>query len=260
MKKRKPSYLKFPDGSYIAYHNFVPPKKTRTPHIVFMGGFKSDMNGTKALFLDEFCRKRGIAFTRFDYSGHGESSGKFEDGTIGGWLDDALSIIDKVAKGRLLLVGSSLGGWLMLLAAMKRPKRIAGLIGIASAPDFTEDLIWNALKTKDKKTLEKEGIFHLPSEYCDNPKSDPYPITMNLIKEARKHLLLRGKIAIKCPVFLVHGMDDRDVPYQTSLKLCDLINSDNILITLEKNGDHRMSSESSLNIIASVIEKALETI
>jgi pimeloyl-ACP methyl ester carboxylesterase len=205
--------------------------------VIFCGGFKSDMTGTKALALEAYCRDAGRAFVRFDYFGHGESSGAFEDGTIGRWADDAIAVIDEVAIGDQVLVGSSMGGWIMLLAALARPQRIAGLVGIAPAPDFTEDLMWNTFPPEIRETLERDGVYHEPSQYSD----EPYTITMRLIDEGRQHLLLTQPIPLTCPVRILHGMNDPDVPWRHSLKLADALQSEDVTITYVKDGDHRLS-------------------
>ena len=171
------------DGATIAYRR----TEGSTPGVIFMGGFKSDMTGTKAVALEEFCRARGTAFVRFDYQGHGVSSGRFEDGGIGLWSQDALAVFDQMTSGPQIIVGSSMGGWMMLLTALARPDRVAGLVGIAAAPDFTEDLIWSTLDEGDRTTLMETGVLMQPSEY-----GEPYPYTRHLIEDGRQHLLLRA--------------------------------------------------------------------
>ena len=178
----------------------------RGPTVVFLPGFKSDMTGDKATALADFSAARGSAMLRFDYSGHGASGGVFEDGTIGRWRDDALAVIDAQSEGPLILVGSSMGGWIALLAALARPERVAGLIGVAAAPDFTETLIWEAMSFEARQTITRDGALYVPSEY-----GAPYPITLRLIEEGRSHRLLEGPIAIACPVRLLHGQRDPDV-------------------------------------------------
>jgi pimeloyl-ACP methyl ester carboxylesterase len=208
------------------------------------------MRGTKATFLDEFCAVRGLAYVRFDYSGHGESSDRFEDGTIGRWADDAIAIIDKVADGPLILVGSSMGGWIMLLAALARPDRVAGLIGLAPAPDFTETLIWSRLTDEERDRLVQTGRLETPSDYSDEPTI----ITRTLIEEGRRHLLLAAPIGIGCPVRLLHGMADPDVPYRLSLELAERITGSDVRVTLVKDGDHRLSRGDDLALLGATIE------
>ena len=175
------------------------------------------MGGTKAMALAEHCRARGHSFLRFDYFGHGASSGDFRAGSIGRWAEDALAVIDELTEGPQILVGSSMGGWIALLAALARPGRIRGLIGIASAPDFTEDLIWNRLSEEQGRRFRTSGELSAPSAY----ESELIPITYRLVEEGRRHLLLRRPITLSCPVRLLHGMQDPDVPYQTSLRLAE---------------------------------------
>lgn len=208
-----------------------------TPGVLFCGGFKSDMTGSKALALEEYFVGEGRAFTRFDYSGHGSSSGAFEDGRIGGWASDAAAIIDHVTEGPLVIVGSSMGGWIMLLAALARPSRVKGLVGIASAPDFTEDLIWARASALEREQLIREGRWEQPSAYGD----EPYVITRALIEEGREHLLLGASIPFQGPVHLLHGQADPDVPWQTSVRLAEQLSSEDVTVELIKSGDHRLS-------------------
>lgn len=211
------------------------------------------MTGTKATFLDEFCATRGLGYVRFDYSGHGESSGRFEEGTIGRWTEDAIAIIDHVAEGPLILVGSSMGGWLMLLAALARQNRVAGLVGLAPAPDFTETLIWNRLTDEQRERLIAAGRLEAPSDYAEEPTI----ITPALIEEGRRHLLLSAPIGIRSPVRLLHGMADPDVPYQLSLELADRIATDDVRVTLIKDGDHRLSRWDDLALLGATIDELL---
>ena len=209
----------------------------RTPGVMFCGGFKSDMAGAKALALEDFLVREGRAFTRFDYTGHGLSSGAFEDGTIGAWKDDAVAIIDHVTAGDQILVGSSMGGWIMVLAALARQERVRGLVGIAAGPDFTEDLIWAKGNQRQRAELMAKGRWVAPSAYSD----EPYIITRKLIEEARDHLVLRAPIPYQGPVHLVHGQADPDVPWETSLRLAAALASEDVTVELIKSGDHRLS-------------------
>jgi pimeloyl-ACP methyl ester carboxylesterase len=247
-------FLDRPDGSKIAYHA-IPRKQTATPNeqkpgIVFLGGFMSDMTGTKATHFEEHCARRGLAYTRFDYSGHGQSSGKFADGTIGQWAKDAIAVLDHVATGPQILVGSSMGGWISLLTALARPDRVCGLIGVAAAPDFTEDLMWAHFSDAQKKTIEETGALIDPTDYGD----DPYTITRTLIVDGRNHLLLRDPIALNIPVRLVQGMQDPDVPWQTALKLAETLTSTDVEVQLIKSGDHRLSKPAELDAITHHID------
>ena len=209
------------------------------------------MAGTKATYLDGFCAARGLPYVRFDYSGHGLSSGRFEDGTIGAWAEDAIAVIDHAADGPLVLVGSSMGGWIMLLAALARPDRIAGLVGLAPAPDFTEALIWNRLSDEERDRLLSAGRLETPSAYADEPTL----ITRTLIEEGRRHLLLGAPIGIRCPVRLLHGMADPDVPHRLSLELAERLVSNDVRVTLIKDGDHRLSRAEALALLGNTLEE-----
>lgn len=240
------------DGSSIAYHRSVG----RTPGVVFLTGYMSDMSGQKAVRLEEFCRARGQAYVRFDYYGHGASSGAFTEGTIGRWADDAVFVLDRLTQGPQVLVGSSLGGWIMLVAARERPARIAGLLGVAPAPDFTEDLILQALSPSDREVLERDGVVPVYSPY----DPEPTPVTKLIVEEGRRHLVLREPIALDCPVRLIHGMRDPDVPWQTSLRLAEALRSADVEITLVKAGDHRLSEARDLDRLCGTLELLLRRV
>jgi pimeloyl-ACP methyl ester carboxylesterase len=212
--------------------------------VVFLPGFRSDMTGEKASMLAAFCADRGQALLRFDYSGHGTSGGRFEDGTIDRWRDDALAAIDRQSDGPLILVGSSMGGWIALLAALARRDRTAGLIGIAPAPDFTEALMWQAMTPEERATLMRDGVLHVPSQY-----GEPYPITRALIEDGCNHLLLSAPIVLDCPVRLLHGQRDPDVPWETSLHIAERLTGPDVLVTLVKDGDHRLSRPEDLALL-----------
>ncbi len=236
-----------PGGASIAYRKC----SGRSPGVIFMGGFNSDMTGTKASALEAACREAGRAYVRFDYSGHGESSGEFADGTIGSWSEDAIAVLDEASEGPQVLVGSSMGGWIMLLAALARPQRIAGLVGIASAPDFTEELMWGRFDDDVRRRLEDTGVYHRPSEYGD----DPYPITMKLIEDGRRHLLLERPIAIHCPVRLLHGMKDEDVPWTTAPRIAEKLLADDVRVLVIKDGDHRLSRDQDILRLCVTVEE-----
>jgi len=238
------------DGSTIAYHSM----SGKSPGVVFLPGFKSDMMGSKALAVEAFCKKRGQAFTRFDYTGHGQSSGDFDDGCIGDWAKDTSDVIKTVTSGPQVLIGSSMGGWIMLLATLMDSSRIAGLIGIASAPDFTETLVWDKFSNDQKKEIETKGYVDLPNCY----EGPDYRINQKLIIDGRKHILLDKKIPIHCPVRLIHGQLDDDVPWQTSLDLAQQLGSDDVEINLIKSGDHRLSEPDDLNRLTQVISRLLD--
>ena len=215
-----PRILSREDGATIAYHQ----TPGAAPGVVFLHGLMSDMTGGKALYVEDYCRERGRAFLRFDYSGHGASSGDFTDGTVGRWAEDAACALEALTDGPQVLVGSSLGGWIMLLAALGRPERVAGLVGIAAAPDFTEDIMPAVFTPEQKRALERDGRVDLPSDYGDAP----YTVTRRLLEEGRDHLLLRRPIALSMPVRLIHGMKDADVPWRTSLALAEKLDSDDV--------------------------------
>jgi pimeloyl-ACP methyl ester carboxylesterase len=212
------------------------------------------MGGTKATALDAFCTERGQGFLRFDYLGHGQSSGDFRDGTIGRWLQDALAVIDHLTEGPQLLVGSSMGSWIALLAARARPQRVAGLIGIAAAPDFTEDLMWKAVDEEDRERLRRDGVIDQTSRYGPTP----YPITLRLIEDGRSHLLLREPIAVNRPVRLLHGMADPDVPWRTALAIAERLTSQDVVVTLIKDGDHRLSRAEDLDRLFDAVAEMSE--
>ena len=217
---------------------------------MFLPGFRSDMNGIKATALAGHCRTRDHAFLCFDYFGHGASSGDFRAGTIGRWLEDALAVIDGLTEGPLILVGSSMGGWIALLAALARPGRVKALIGIAPAPDFTEDLIWARLSEAQRRELLERGELAAASAY----EADPIPITLRLVEEGRRHLLLRGPIRLSCPVRLLHGMEDPDVPYQTSLRLLERLTGTEAVVELIEDGDHRLSRPQDLTRLFAAVD------
>ncbi|WP_341365098.1 alpha/beta hydrolase [Thalassospira sp. SN3W] len=216
----------------------------------------SDMTGTKATHLEAHCVQQGLAYTRFDYSGHGQSAGAFKDGTIGQWARDAIAIIDEITSGPLILVGSSMGGWIMLLAALARKERIAGLVGIAAAPDFTEDLMWAQFSDAQKSEITKNGALIEPTEYGD----DPYTITHALIEDGRNQLLLRNPIKLECPVRLIQGMQDPDVPWQTAIRLTEALVSKDVRIDLIKTGDHRLSEPDQLDVITKHLDEVIEKV
>lgn len=236
--EKQPQILACPDGATIAYHHLPG----RSPTVVFLGGYASDMTGTKAMFLESACRRTGQAFLRFDYQGHGASSGDFSAGTIGLWAAGARAVIDAVTDGPLVLVGSSMGGWIMLLVARALEPRVAGLIGIAAAPDFTEDLMWGEFDLKQRAALKRDGVLHMPSDYSD----EPYAVTLALIEDGRENLVLRNAIPLTCPVRLLHGLEDMDVPWTVSMRLADTLASADVTVTLVKGAGHRLSEPEDL--------------
>lgn len=236
------------EGVELAW-SFTPGQE---PTTVFLPGFRSDRTGSKALETDAFCQRNGLACLRLDYSGHGGSGGRFEDGTIGRWRDDALFLIDELTTGDLLLVGSSMGGWIALLIALARPERVIGLVGLSAAPDFTETLMWAAMTDGEKEILLRDGVLLTPSAY-----GDPVPITRGLIEEGRNHLLLGGPINVLGPIRLLQGQQDPDVPWQTTLKLAEQLVADDLQVVLIKDGDHRLSRPSDLALLRRVLGSLL---
>lgn len=240
------SYLETGRGR-IAYHQSAGDG----PGIVFLGGFKSDMNGTKAVFLQDFARAQGRAFLRFDYTGHGESSEEFTDGCIGDWARDAMAAIEQLTEGPQVLVGSSMGGWIALLVCRAMPECVHGLVGIAAAPDFTEDSMWSGFDTGQRAALLKDGQVELPSDYA----GEPYIITQKLIEDGRNQLVLRSPLPLPFPVRFLQGTDDADVDQSVALRLLEHASGDDIHLTLKKGADHRFSSPECLAMITQAIDE-----
>ena len=215
-----------------------------SPTVVFLPGFRSDMNGEKATALAAFCAARGQALLRFDYSGHGASGGQFEAGTIGHWAQDALTVLDRLTAGQVILVGSSMGGWLALLTALRRPERVAAIVGVAAAPDFTEKLMWDAMTFEERARVMRDGMLQIPGKY-----GEPTTITRALIDDGRKHLLLDNPILLDCKVRLLHGQADPDVPWEMALRTAEQLTAQDVEITLVKDGDHRLSRPRDLALL-----------
>lgn len=238
------------DGETIAYL----ARGGKSPGVVWLGGFKSDMTGTKAAALDDWAAREGRAFLRFDYFGHGQSSGDFRQGTISRWRDDAVAVLDRLTEGPQILVGSSMGGWISLLAARARPERIAGMLLIAPAADFTEALMWSRLPPEVQREIMEKGEWQRPSQY-----EAPYPITRALIEDGRRNLLLDAPLKFDFPVRILQGMLDPDVPWMHAVKTIERIEGDATL-TLIKNGDHRLSTPHDLTRMAQALENLLDHI
>lgn len=242
-------HLDTPQGRSLAYHRHAG----RGPGVVFLGGFKSDMQGTKALHLEEWASGQGRAFLRFDYSGHGESSGSFEEGAIGDWFADAAAALTALTKGPQILVGSSMGGWIALLLARAMPQRVAGLVTIAAAPDFTEQGFWAGFTEEQRETVLRDGRIELPSDYSD----EPYVITRRLIEDGRNHLLLQRPLPLPFPVRMLQGTADEDVPMEWAQHLLEHGEGDDIRLTLVKGADHRFSTPECLDLVTRSIEEIL---
>ena len=237
------SHLARPDGLRLAYRQ----REGLGPTIVFFPGYMSDMDGSKAQALDAWSVEVGRACLRFDYAGCGASEGRFEDGTLASWRDDALYLIDSLTDGPLILVGSSMGGWLMLLVALARPERIAGLVGIAAAPDFTE---WG-FSDAEKAILLTEGRLAEPSAYSD----DPQITTRAFWQSGQDHRVLEQPIPLHCPVRLLQGQQDDDVPWQVALRLAARIEGNDVQVRLIKDGDHRLSRGQDLEALFSTLSE-----
>lgn len=226
-------YLKPAHGRRLAYRNH---DGTSGLSFVWLSGFKSDMSGTKVSELELWAKAAGHGFFAFDYSGHGESGGRFEDGTISAWREDSLAAIDAAPEGGLVLVGSSMGGWMALLCALARPERVKGLVLIAPAPDFTEKLMWPDFTDAERAELINRGVYHQPSDY-----GEPYPITLALIEDGRTWSILDKPIAFDGPVRILQGRCDPDVPWDHAFRLVETMTSDDLVFQLIKDGDHRLS-------------------
>jgi pimeloyl-ACP methyl ester carboxylesterase len=257
MREAAPEFLEVGTGA-AARRIAVRTRSGGAPGLFWLGGFKSDMKGTKASALDQWAAAQGRACTRFDYSGHGESGGAFTDGTVGRWLEESIAVYSAFARGPQVLIGSSMGGWLALLlvrhirrAASPPPAPVAGLVLIAPAVDFTEELMWKKFPPAVRRELEETGVWMRPSAYGE----EPYPITRTLIEEARGHLLLGGLIETGCPVRILQGVKDPDVPWQHAVELTTRLAHDDVVLTLVKDGDHRLSRPEDIErLIAAVAE------
>jgi pimeloyl-ACP methyl ester carboxylesterase len=225
------------------------------PGLFWLGGFNSEMRGTKALALDTWADEHGRACVRFDYSGHGESGGQFADGTIGRWLEESLAVFERFCRGSQVVIGSSMGGWMALLLAREVARRgkgasLAGLVLIAPAPDFTEELMWKGFSPDVRREIEESGVWLRPSQYGDGM---PYPITRALIEEGRNHLLLGSTIDVGCPVRILQGAQDPDVPWQHAFKLVERLPAEDVVLTMIQDGDHRLSRPQDIARIVSAI-------
>ncbi len=244
------NFLTTAQGRQIAYEQTTG----RAPGVVFMGGFRSDMTGTKALFLQDWAQAQGRGFIRFDYSGHGQSSGRFEEGSIGDWAADAMAVLG-LTDGPQILVGSSMGGWISLLIARAMPEKVAGLVTIAAAPDFTEDSMWDRFDGGQRAELLSKAVVYLPSDY-----GTPYPITKRLIEEGREQLVLRTPLSLPMPVRMLQGTADRDVDQSVALRLLGHATGPDLRLTLVKDADHRFSTPECLALIRAAVDEVLANV
>jgi pimeloyl-ACP methyl ester carboxylesterase len=253
--QQRPAFIEVgQDGA--ARNIAVRARAGSTPGLFWLGGFHSDMQGTKAVALDAWAAGQGRACVRFDYSGHGESGGAFIDGTIGRWLEESVAVFERFCAGPQILVGSSMGGWIALLLAREMARRsagrasLAGLVLIAPAPDFTEELMWKGFSPQAKAEIESQGVWLRPSDY-----GEPYPITRALIEEGRHHLLLGSSIDVGCPIRILQGAQDPDVPWRHAFALAHRLPVDDVVLTMIQDGDHRLSRPQDIaRIIAAVAE------
>jgi pimeloyl-ACP methyl ester carboxylesterase len=239
-------FLQRPDGERLAWLRV----DGRGPVVVWLGGFRSDMAGTKAQALAEWAQATGQAYVRFDYFGHGESSGDFAKGTITRWRADALAVLDELAGGEAVLVGSSMGGWIACLAAMAAPEKIRGLALVAPAPDFTEKLMAPEIPPEGLADLDRDGVWLRPSPY-----GDPYPITRALLEDGGRWSILPGPVPIEVPVRILQGAEDPDVPWRHALELAQAIKSTDLVFSLIKDGDHRLSRPQDIARLIAAVEE-----
>ncbi len=240
-----------PQGRRLAYR-YSPPRTGLT--YVWLSGFKSDMSGSKVTVLEAWAKEQGHGFLAFDYSGHGLSGGAFEDGNISAWREDALAAIEQHANGQLVLVGSSMGGWMALLAALALADRVAAMVLIAPAPDFTQKLMWPEFSAEQQAEILEQGLTLRPSDY-----GDPYPITRDLIEDGKQWALLDEPIALTIPIRILQGMQDPDVPWRHAFKLVEALQSDDIVFSLIKDGDHRLSRDQDIERLVSVCAELVKT-
>lgn len=240
------------EGTFLSWRS-VAPETPRATGVMFLGGFNSDMTGTKAGALADWALAAERNFLRFDYYGHGTSFGEFHHGTISRWLEDSLAALDELTEGGQVLVGSSMGGWLALLCALARPERIKGLVLIAPAADFTEALMWAGFSAEIRRQIMEEGAYFEPSQYGAD-----YPITRELIEDGRKHLILGKPIGLDIPIRILQGMQDEDVPHAHAMRLVQALRGDDVTLTLIKGGDHRLSTPADLQRLTTEVEMLLQ--
>lgn len=245
-----PVYFTKSNGEKLAYHHTKATEVgAHLPAVMFLGGFKSDMMGTKALFLEAQAKQRGQEFVRFDYRGHGQSDGEFEEGTIGAWAEDAMDILDHIVTDDVILVGSSMGGWVSLLLLLNRTQRVLGMVGIAAAPDFTKD-IEAELSSEQKDVIEKDGRLEVPNDYDDNP----YVFTKALLDDGALNCVLNKEQTVSRPMTLLQGKQDADVPWQKALKIKDVFSACDVDVIFIDDGDHRLSRDQDLQLIDNAVQ------
>ncbi|XP_033867048.3 palmitoyl-protein thioesterase ABHD10, mitochondrial-like isoform X1 [Acipenser ruthenus] len=249
-QKSSVQFLSRPDLPKLAYQSI----KGKSPGVIFLPGFASNMNGQKAVALEEFCKSLGHSYVRFDYTGCGASEGEAETCTIGKWKKDVLTVIDELTEGPQILVGSSMGGWLMLLVAIARPDRTAALVGVSTAADHFVS-VFKSLPIEAKKEIEEKGVWKIPSKYNEEGF---YSISYDFIKEAENHCVLHSPIPVTCPVRLIHGMKDDDVPWHVSIQVADRILSPDLDVTLRKHGQHRMSDKDDLKLLVYTVDDLID--
>jgi len=246
---------------FLAYHKQIG-SKNKAPYIIFLHGLMSNMNGHKALATGQYCQEQGYNFIRFDNFGNGSSSGEFIDQTISDWVLGINLVIQELTEGPVLLIGSSAGAWLALIAAKLNPEKVIGIITLAAAADFTKELIWDKFTDEEKDIIKKQGIYKVSS---NNPEcNESYPISYNLIEDGKKYLIFsklsKGNIDISCPLHLIHGILDIDVPYTISLRIAEKVESQKVVVKLIKDANHRLSREEDLLILYNSIEELLKSI
>ena len=246
------SFLQRAGKADIAYHAYQGEDKA-LPTVLFCGGYRSDMGGTKAIFLEEACKKRGQGYVRFDYRGHGQSGGVFEECVIGDWFDDARAVFDALINGPVVIVGSSMGGWIGLLLALslRDTDYVRGFVGIAAAPDFTEDMYHTRLNADQQSALMEDGIVYVPNDYSD----EPYAFTRAFYEDGKQHLILNGAPRLACPVTLLQGSADIDVPPKTAYAIQQAFDLPRDAVVIIDGGDHRLSAPDQLQILQDYVEK-----
>ena len=247
-----PQFFTTASGRQLAYHRTLG----EGPGVLFCCGYRSDMTSTKATTIAEWCEQRNVPFTRFDYNGHGKSEGDFKEFTIGGAMADALEVIDEITTGPQIIIGSSMGGWVALNAAKERKGIVKAIIGVAPAPDFTERLMYPRMTAEQRREIEDEGVIWAHSEMTDSD----YPITWNFIIEARNHLMLDDVIGLDIPVQIFHGQMDDSVPWENSLLLAKQLTSEEVTVTLIKDGDHRLNRPADLQLMLDALGRMLQGI